>query len=40
MRLPCSIVLLVLALIAPSQPVRADDDYRDCFKASTDAKQS
>jgi tetratricopeptide (TPR) repeat protein len=40
MRLPCSIVLVVLELIALSLPARADDDYRDCFKASTDAKQT
>jgi tetratricopeptide (TPR) repeat protein len=31
---------LVLALIASSEPVRADDDYRDCFKASTDVKDT
>jgi tetratricopeptide (TPR) repeat protein len=34
------LVAIVLALIAVSGPVYADDDYRDCFKASTDAKQT
>jgi tetratricopeptide (TPR) repeat protein len=33
-------VSIVLALVALSRPVYADDDYRDCFKASTDAKQT
>jgi tetratricopeptide (TPR) repeat protein len=33
-------VSFVLTLIASSSAVRADDDYRDCFKASTDAKQT
>jgi tetratricopeptide (TPR) repeat protein len=34
------LISMVAALIASSRPVRADDDYRDCFKASTDAKQA
>jgi tetratricopeptide (TPR) repeat protein len=37
---PVVLVLVVLALMALSPPARADDDYRDCFKASTDAKQT
>jgi tetratricopeptide (TPR) repeat protein len=40
---PVSIIFavsIVSALIALSRPVYADDDYRDCFKASTDGKQT
>lgn len=33
-------VTIVLASIVLSQPADADDGYRDCFKASTDAAQS
>ena len=40
MRLLYPIVVAVLALIALVPPARADDDYRDCFKASTDANQT
>jgi tetratricopeptide (TPR) repeat protein len=34
------VLVLVVLLIASSRPARADDDYRDCFKASTDPKQT
>jgi tetratricopeptide (TPR) repeat protein len=37
---PVVFVSVVVALLASSRPARADDDYRDCFKASTDAKQA
>ena len=33
-------ILIVLAVMALPRPARADDDYRDCFKASTDPKQT
>jgi tetratricopeptide (TPR) repeat protein len=37
---PVVLVSVILTLIASSRAVHADDDYRDCFKASTDAKQT
>jgi len=41
MRLSVPVVFaLILTLTAASRPARADDDYRDCFKASTDAAQT